>query len=71
MKKFFSMIMIAAAALSFAACSEKNGNDEPNNGGNGGGNGSKLETPAPEVAEKGDTWFTISWEAVANADSYT
>ena len=67
MKKFFSMIMIAAAALSFAACSEKNGNDEPNNG----GNGSKLETPAPEVAEKGDTWFTISWEAVANADSYT
>ena len=71
MKKFFSMIMIAAAALSFAACSEKADNDEPNNGGNGGGNGSKLETPAPEVAETGDTWFTISWEAVANADSYT
>ena len=70
MKKFFSMMMIAAAALSFAACSEKDGNDEPNNGGNGGGNGSKLETPAP-TAEAGDTWFTISWEAVKGADSYT
>ena len=63
-------MMIAAAALSFAACSEKDGNDEPNNGGNGGGNGSKLETPAP-TAEAGDTWFTISWEAVKGADSYT
>ena len=68
MKKFFSMMMIAAAALSFAACSETP--DEPN--GDGPVNtGSKLETPAPVVAETGDTWFTISWEAVANADSYT
>ncbi len=67
MKKFFSMMMIAAAAISFAACGD-NG-EEPTPGPNG--NGSKLETPAPEVAETGDTWFTISWEAVANADSYT
>ena len=68
MKKFFSMMMIAAAALSFAACSETP--DEPN--GDGPVNtGSKLETPAPEVAETGDTWFTISWEAVKGADSYT
>ena len=67
MKKFFSMIMIAAAALSFAACSETP--DEPN--GDGPVNtGSKLETPVV-TAETGDTWFTISWEAVANADSYT
>ena len=67
MKKFFSMMMIAAAAISFAACGD-NG-EEPTPGPNG--NGSKLETPAPVVAETGDTWFTISWEAVANADSYT
>lgn len=67
MKKFFSMMMIAAAALSFAACSETP--DEPNVGG-GTGNGSKLETPVV-TAETGDTWFTISWGAVEGADSYT
>ena len=68
MKKFFSMMMIAAAAISFAACGD---NGEEPTPGPGHGNGSKLETPAPVVAETGDTWFTISWEAVANADSYT
>ena len=31
----------------------------------------KLDTPAPEVVETGDTWFTISWEAIDYADSYT
>lgn len=66
MKKFFSMMMIAAAAISFAACGDNGEEPTP-----GPGNGSKLETPAPEVAETGDTWFTISWEAVANADSYS
>ena len=67
MKKFFSMMMIAAAALSFAACSETP--DEPN--GDGPVNtGSKLETPVV-TAETGDTWFTISWGAVEGADSYT
>lgn len=67
MKKFFSMMMIAAAAISFAACGEDTPDgpvDKPTPGG-------KLETPALEVAETGDTWFTISWEAVANADSYS
>jgi hypothetical protein len=70
MKKFFSMMVIAAAAFSFAACDsiipdegEKPGPDQPA--------GTKLETPAPEVAETGDTWFTISWEAVKGADSYS
>ena len=67
MKKFFSMMMIAAAAISFAACGEETP-EEPNKPTPG---GTKLETPAPEVAETGDTWFTISWEAVANADSYS
>ena len=66
MKKFFSMIMIAAAALSFAACSET-----PEELGNGPvNNGSKLETPVP-TAEAGDTWLTISWEAINGADSYS
>ena len=65
MKKFFSMMMIAAAAL-FAACGETPETpDQP-----GGGNTGKLETPAP-TAEAGDTFFTVSWEAIANADSYT
>ena len=67
MKKFFSMMMIAAAAL-FAACGETP--ETPDQPG-GGTSGNKLETPAPTVAETGDTWFTISWEAIANADSYT
>ena len=65
MKKFFSMMMIAAAAL-FAACGEETP-EEPNKPTPG---GNKLETPAP-TAEAGDTFFTVSWEAIANADSYT
>ncbi len=65
MKKFFSMMMIAAAAISFAACGETP--DEPNKKP---ANGAQLETPAPVVAETGDTWFVISWDAVEGADSY-
>ena len=65
MKKFFSMMMIAAAAL-FVACGETP--DEPQNP--QGGNGTKLETPAP-TAEAGDTFFTVSWDAIKGADSYT
>lgn len=67
MKKFFSMMMIAAAAISFAACGEDTP-DEPVNKPTPGG---KLETPAPKATEVAETEFTISWEAVANADSYT
>lgn len=67
MKKFFSMMMIAAAAISFAACGE----DTPDGPVNPTPNGSKLETPAPEATEVAETEFTIAWEAVANADSYT
>ena len=68
MKKFFSMMMIAAAAISFAACGEDTP-DGPDNKPTP--NGSKLETPAPEATEVAETSFTIAWEAVANADSYT
>lgn len=67
MKKFFSMMMIAAAAISFAACGE----DTPDGPVNPTPNGSKLETPAPEATDVAETEFTIAWEAVANADSYT
>lgn len=67
MKKFFSMMMIAAAAISFAACGE----DTPDGPVNPTPNGSKLETPAPEATEVAETSFTIAWEAIANADSYT
>ena len=72
MKKIFSMMLIAAAVFSFAACSKTN--EPTNTPGGGGGNtptGDKLETPAPTAAETGDTWFTISWEAISGAQSYT
>ena len=70
MKKIFSMMLIAAAVFSFAACSKTT---EPTNQGNNNNTpaGDKLETPAPTVAETGDTWFTISWEAISGAQSYT
>lgn len=61
------MMMIAAAAISFAACGE----DTPDRPVDPTPNGSKLETPAPEATEVAETEFTIAWEAVANADSYT
>ena len=70
MKKFFSMMLIAAAAFSLAACGET-GTDEPNNGG-GGETKQQLETPAPVVKEGdlGEDYFTVSWDAVSGADSY-
>ncbi len=65
MKKFFSMMMIAAATFAFAACTPS---DEPTVDPKPAGK--KLETPAP-TAEAGDTFFTVSWEAISGADSYT
>lgn len=66
MKKFFSMMMIAAAAFSFVAC-EGVTPEEPNKP----VEGSKLETPVVEASEVAETSFTISWGAVEGADSYT
>ena len=66
MKKFFSMMLIAAAALSFAACepeNPQNPQDKPNTG-------TKLQAPAP-TAEAGETYIVVSWEAITGADSYT
>ena len=67
MKKFFSMMMIAVAALSFASCEEIISGLEPDDKPAA---GTQLETPAPK-AEVGDTYFTVSWEAITGADSYT
>lgn len=64
MKKFFSMMMIAAAVFAFAACGE---NEEP--GTQGGGNKGKLATP--ELSETHtETSITVSWGAVENAEAY-
>ena len=67
MKKFFSMMLIAAAALSFAACEPENPQDKPQDKPS---TGTKLETPAP-TAEAGETYIVVSWEAISGADSYT
>lgn len=71
MKKFFSMMMIAAAVFAFAAC-EKTGEDDGTTGGGttGGGNkGGKLATP--ELAETHtETSITLTWGAVENAEAY-
>ena len=62
MKKFFSLMMIAAAFV-FAACGENpEGPDAPVKGG-------KLATP--ELSETHtETSITVSWGAVENAEAY-
>ena len=68
MKKFFSMMLIAMAAISMVACSESKTDEGKGQGGNT--TGAKLETPAPVVEEKGDTFVVVSWEAIEGAQSY-
>ncbi len=70
MKKFFSMMMIAALAFGFAACEKTP--DEPNSGNNnnGGGNkGGQLATPVVTETHT-ETSFTLTWNAVKNAEAY-
>lgn len=63
MKKFFSMMMIAAAAFTFAACDETL--DTPD----GPVQGGQLATP--ELTETHtETSITVSWAAVENAEAY-
>lgn len=69
MKKFFSMMLIAMAAISMVACSESKTDEGKGQGGNT-NNGAKLEKPVPVVAEKGDTFVVISWDAIEGAQSY-
>ena len=70
MKKFFSMMLVAVAAISFVACDFTGGgttdDPQPTPGQN-----TKLETPAPKATETGETFFTVSWEAISGATSYT
>ena len=68
MKKFFSMMLIAMAAISMVACSESKTDEGKGQGGNT--TGAKLETPVPVVDEKGDTFVVVSWEAIEGAQSY-
>ncbi len=66
MKKFFSMMAAVAAMFVFASC----GNDPVEGGENKPATKTQLETPVVTVKEKGETSFTIEWEAVENATSY-
>lgn len=66
MKKFFSIMMVAAA-FAFAACTPS---DEPTPDPKPTPGGAKLEAPVP-TAEAGDTFINVSWDAVKNATSYT
>lgn len=63
MKKFFSMMVAVAAMFAFAACENTN---EPEKG-----QGGKLDTPVLEVVDVTETGFTVVWEAVENAASYS
>lgn len=68
MKKFFSMMVAVAAMFTFAACGDDaEGTDtkKPN------GTKEQLAKPVVTVTETGDDYFTISWEAVANATEYS
>ena len=62
MKKFFSLMMIAAA-FAFVACGDPV-NDEPTDS-------SKLTTPVVTIVDVEAYGFTAQWEAVAGAESYT
>lgn len=71
MKKFFSVMMIAAAAFGFAACQETPGTPDDGGNDNQGGGTKQLEAPVLAISETTDYGFTVAWEAVENADSYT
>lgn len=69
MKKFFYAALAISAAAAFATSCSK----EPVNDDNGSGNGpvTKLDKPVLSDEDQTSTSFTVSWEAVENADSYT
>lgn len=71
MKKFFSMMMIAVAAFGFASCEQTPADDDNNQQGGGDGTKTKLETPVLEVVDVEDYGFTVKWNAIDGADSYT
>ena len=64
-------MLVAVAAISFVACDFTGGGDDDQGQGQGQGQNTKLETPAPKATETGETFFTVSWEAINGATSYT
>lgn len=60
------MMAAVAAMFVFASCA----NDPEEGGENKPATKTQLETPVVTVKEKGETSFTIEWEAVENATSY-
>lgn len=66
MKKL-SMLLFAFAALAITSCSDKNDDNSQNSG------ATALATPVLSIDEASvsDTGFTVTWEAIENAGSYT
>lgn len=66
MKKL-SMLLFAFAALAITACSDKKDDTHANQ------NATALATPVLSIDEASvsDTGFTVTWEAIENAGSYT
>lgn len=62
MKKFFYAALLAAAALATAACDDDN---------NEGGGAVRLAKPVLSSADVSEEAFTVRWNAVDNADSYS
>ncbi len=65
MKKFFSMMVALATVFAFTACEETPDGPTP------GGEGGTLATPVLEIVDQTETGFTVAWEAVENAASYS
>lgn len=70
MKKLFSMMAIALAAVAFVGCDK--GGDEPTPGGGDNNQVTALATPAPTVDQATVTTnsFTVTWPAVQGAIGY-
>lgn len=70
MKKLFSMMAIALAAVAFVGCDK--GGDEPTPGGGNNNQVTALATPAPTVDQATVTTnsFTVTWPAVQGAIGY-
>ena len=64
MKKFFSMMAVIAAMFAFASCETTP--DVPNEP-----ESTKLATPAVEILDVTETGFSVKWNAVEGATSYT
>lgn len=71
MKKFFSMMAVAAMALAVSCSSDDDPVPAPTPEPTPNPDVTALATPAPVKGEVKDTEFSVSWPAVANAAGYT